>query len=411
MLKFPRSYRHSLIIPYHPRQGRQGGTVHRTKPDGSGQIAAPVISSDKLPFSKVAVVELGSVSKLDRGDEVQFTVEADPATGRWVATLVAFVSRPDRAPPATMAPATMAPATTLPLGAPSAAPPLGFGGWPAMPPPPFPPPGMSSRAGPSPPFPPVAMGTPGGHRGVSNLPAWMESPGASSSALGGVALGGAVRTPPPSPPPPPLQLPVTPSPVPAQVAQAFIGAPTFAGAVAGYSFSSGPMGQGYYLEDTGVHAAAQTAPTEAAAQAAAPPAPDAASLVDPSEALGKVGKALVNPKKLGKALAVLWRLMEAQLSSDTAPLFLKAIMPAFLPAHVPRVKAGGVVDGAGGGVHPPETAAALAALFGALLAKIELFADCEGGAGRGLVMAMAVGAGAKAGLQTDDSFAFAKHMK
>jgi len=55
-----------------PPAGPQQGTVHRVKPDGSGQIVWGG-SSEKLPFAKDDVADAGACDvdgRLSRGDEV-----------------------------------------------------------------------------------------------------------------------------------------------------------------------------------------------------------------------------------------------------------------------------------------------------------------------------------------------------
>ena len=193
----------------------------------------------------------------------------------------------------------------------------------------------------------------------------------------------------------------------------FAPADTFAGVRAGYAFKMGALGPGYYLDNRGAAAEAMRKAREEAAAARmatlyppAPPVP-AAKQVDPSVALGKIQKCLANPKKASKSASLMLKLAEAQLNADTAPLFITALGALMLdPALVDATaNPGGLRDVTTIGDRGTRTA--YAALFAAMVARSEVFAEAD----REKLETWSLQGGATCELLTDDTYQYAKAMR
>jgi hypothetical protein len=177
----------------------------------------------------------------------------------------------------------------------------------------------------------------------------------------------------------------------------FVACGAWDGPRAGYVFTSGKHGVGYY--SAGVAHGPPPAPA-----APEPPPADLATSVDPKEALGKISKALGQAKKSAKASVLLLRLANAQLDASTAPMFLDALCQGFV---VSRDGSLCLMDSTNA---PADAKEAHRDLFAALRAKLACFEDSPPPGADG-VRTMSLGVGARGALTSDDTYVYCAAMR
>jgi len=353
-----------------PPLGLQIGTVHRVKPDGGGQISAPGLP--RLHFIADQVLLTAGGERLSRSDTVEFRVVV--SNDKWEAVDVFFLKGTVKAPeqPAL---SQLADIHAIPPG-------LGYGGR-----------GEFDSS--------AETTLDLGMRGHSNLPAWMSEGG-----------GGGEQ--------PAVQQAEKPSEQPNGAALGdFIPSNEWKGPMLGFTFKSGPKGMGYYADNNGA-AIARHFPVPPTGEPDTATPVDTATTVDPQEALGKISKALAHPKKAAKGCQLLLRLINVQLNSSTAPLFVNALINAFVVTKTTDDTTGGgkvLSLSLNAASVSEEIKEAYRSVFAALAKREgEVFSQPTSDPGvaercSDVISMLSLGIGARGALTSDDTYVYCAGMK